>query len=169
VAGRGASGNKKRGGPAVTVKIIQAGVGDVNAVAPLFDRYRQFYGQEPDLEGSTEFLTERLRKQQSVIFLACEETASPLTGLGFVQLYPSFTSVRMKPIWILNDLFVAQEVRRAGTARLLMDAALDLARSTGAARLVLSTAKDNVQAKSLYLSLGYRLDEQFDHLVLPVP
>jgi ribosomal protein S18 acetylase RimI-like enzyme len=45
---------------------------------------------------------------------------------------------------------------------------LSLARSTGAARLVLSTAKDNGPAKSLYLSLGYRRDEVFDHLELPL-
>lgn len=84
--------------------------------------------------------------------------------MGFVQLVPSFSSVRMRPIWIDNDLFVADAARRRGVARLLMDAALGLARSTGAARLVLSTAKDNAAARSLFLSLGYRIDEAFDHL-----
>ncbi len=47
-----------------------------------------------------------------------------------------------------------------------MGAALGLARSTGAACLVLSTAKDNLAARSLYLSLGDRVDEAFDHLKL---
>jgi ribosomal protein S18 acetylase RimI-like enzyme len=150
------------------VKIIRAGVEDVTTVAPLFDRYRQFYGQKPDLPGATAFLAERLRNQQSVVFLAFDEVVSPGTGLGFVQLYPSFSSVRMKSVWILNDLFVAREARRGGVARLLMGAALDLARSAGAARLVLSTAKDNMPAKALYLSLGYRVDEEFDHLELPL-
>jgi GNAT superfamily N-acetyltransferase len=152
----------------VGIKVIRAGVDDVNTVAPLLDQYRQFYGQKPDLRGATDFLTERLRARQSVVFLAVEEDDSPAVGLGFVQLYPSFSSVRMRPLWILNDLFVAQQARRGGVARLLMDAALGLARSTGAARLVLSTAKDNVPAKSLYLSLGYRVDEVFDHLELPL-
>jgi ribosomal protein S18 acetylase RimI-like enzyme len=152
----------------MAVTIQRAGVDNLSAVAPLFDLYRQFYGQESDLGGATEFLAERLGKGQSVVFLATEASASPPAGLGFVQLYPSFSSVRMAPVWILNDLFVAQGARRAGVARLLMDAALDLARSTGAARLVLATAKDNVSAKALYLSLGYRVDEQFDHLELPL-
>jgi ribosomal protein S18 acetylase RimI-like enzyme len=100
------------------------------------------------------------------LFLAVEAatTATP----GFTQLYPSFTSVRMKPLWILNDLFVAPEARRCGVGRQLMDAALELAKSTGAARLVLSTAKDNASAKSLYFSLGYRVDERFDHFELPI-
>jgi ribosomal protein S18 acetylase RimI-like enzyme len=72
----------------------------------------------------------------------------------------------MRPIWVLNDLFVVEAARQRGVARLLMDAALGLARSTGAARLVLSTAKDNLAAKTLYFSLGYRVDEPFDHLEL---
>jgi ribosomal protein S18 acetylase RimI-like enzyme len=151
----------------VNVEIIRAGVEHLALVAPLFDSYRQFYKQEPDLPGATAFLAERLKNQQSVVFLAIDDEASP-TGLGFVQLYPSFSSVRMKPIQVLNDLFVVQEACRRGVARLLMDAALDLARSTGAARLVLSTAKDNLAARSLYLSLGYRVDEEFDHLELPI-
>jgi GNAT superfamily N-acetyltransferase len=72
----------------------------------------------------------------------------------------------MRRVWVLNDLFVAHGARRRGFARLLMDAARDLARSSGAGRLVLATAKDNVAARTLYLSLGYRVDEAFDHLEL---
>jgi ribosomal protein S18 acetylase RimI-like enzyme len=137
----------------MVVNIIRAGVEHVDVVAPLFDRYRQFYGQPSDLTGARTFLSDRLKNQQSVVFIAVDAAE---TGLGFTQLYPSFTSVRMKPLWILNDLFVADEARRRGVGRQLMDAALELAKSTGAARLVLSTAKDNTKAKSLYLSLGYR-------------
>jgi ribosomal protein S18 acetylase RimI-like enzyme len=148
----------------LSVNVIQAGVGDVALAAPLFDAYRQFYGQKPDLPGATAFLTERLAGGESVLFLAVDGEAA----LGFVQLYPSFSSVRMRRVWILNDLFVAAAARRRGVARLLMDAALGMARSTAAARLVLSTAKDNLAARSLYLSLGYRLDGTFDHLELPL-
>jgi GNAT superfamily N-acetyltransferase len=138
----------------------------VQVVAPLFDRYRQFYGQPSDLAGAAEFLAARLASQQSIVLLAVEGASSGDSGLGFVQLYPSFSSVRMKPIWILNDLFVAEQARQRGIARLLMEAARDLARSTGAARLVLATAKDNMAARSLYLAVGYRMDESFDHLEL---
>jgi ribosomal protein S18 acetylase RimI-like enzyme len=146
----------------MSIQIIRAGVEQVSLAARLFDSYRQFYGQKPDLPGATAFLTERLSRGESVLFVA-QDGEEPL---GFVQLYPSFSSVRMRPIWVLNDLFVAESARRRGVARLLMDAALALARSTGAARLVLATAKDNGAARSLYLSLGYRVDEAFDHLEL---
>lgn len=103
-----------------------------------------------------------MTRGESVVFLAVDGEVA----LGLVQLYPSFSSVRMRPIWVLNDLFVAEAARRLGIARLLMDAALGLARSTGAARLVLSTAKDNAAARSLYPSMGYRIDKAFDHLEL---
>jgi GNAT superfamily N-acetyltransferase len=48
--------------------------------------------------------------------------------VGFAQLYPSFSSVLMKRIWILNDLFVEKDFRREGVAKLLMDAAERYAR-----------------------------------------
>ena len=79
------------------VEIARAGLEHVDMIAPLFDGYRQFYGQEPDLPGANRFLGERLANQQSVVFLA-HEPVPPLAGLGFVQLYPSFSSVRMRPI-----------------------------------------------------------------------
>jgi ribosomal protein S18 acetylase RimI-like enzyme len=49
----------------------------------------------------------------------------------------------------------------------LLAEAYELARSTGAARLRLSTAKDNAAAKALYLASGYRLVEfeQYERVV----
>ncbi len=91
------------------VKTIGAGLVHLDVLTGLFDAYRQFYGQEPDLLGARRFLEARLRGGDSVVLLAFDATGA---GVGFVQLYPSFSSVAMKPIWILNDLFVAPEARR---------------------------------------------------------
>jgi GNAT superfamily N-acetyltransferase len=140
------------------VRTIRAGLEHLGVLTGLFDAYRQFYGQEPDLPGARRFLEARLRGRDSVVFLAFRDDA-PGTGVGFVQLFPSFSSVSMRPIWVLNDLFVAPQARRAGVARSLLEAACELARSTGAARLRLSTAKDNGAAKALYLASGYRMVE----------
>ncbi len=146
------------------VKMIRAGLEHLDVLTGLFDAYRQFYGQEPDLPGAKRFLEARLRAGDSVVFVAFDATGA---GVGFVQLYPSFSSVAMKPIWILNDLFIAPQARRAGVARSLLEAACELARSTGAARLRLSTAKDNEAARALYLASGYRMVE-FDQYELAV-
>jgi GNAT superfamily N-acetyltransferase len=148
------------------VTTIRAGLEHLDVLTGLFDAYRQFYGQEPDLPGARRFLEAHLRGKDSVVFLAFRDDAAR-TGVGFVQLYPSFSSVAMQLIWILNDLFVAPEARRAGVARSLLEAASELARSTGAARLRLSTAKDNEAAKALYLASGYRKVE-FDQYELAV-
>src|SRR5262245_48033081 len=131
------------------VQTIRAGLEHLDLLASLFDAYRQFYGQAADLPGARQFLEARLSGRESVAFLAVEE-AAPAAGLGFVQLYPCFSSVGMRPIWVLNDLFVAPQARRRGVARLLLGAARELARSTGAARIRLSTGKSNAAAKALY-------------------
>src|ERR1700732_1791283 len=54
------------------IRILQAVVEDVSLAAPLFDAYRQFYGQRPDLPGAAAFLTERLSRGESVLFLALD-------------------------------------------------------------------------------------------------
>src|SRR5689334_2179856 len=126
----------------------------VELVAALFDAYRQFYGQPPDLEGARRFLAERLGRGESVIYAVVENGRA----LGFTQLYPSFSSVSMKPIWILNDLFVAEDTRRQGAGTRLLCAARDHALRSGAARLALSTAVTNTTAQALYERHGWRRD-----------
>jgi len=68
----------------------------VKEVAPLFNAYREFYGQPSDLEKAEQFLKERLKKEESIIFLAYLD-AQPV---GFVQLYPIFSSVAMKKAYL---------------------------------------------------------------------
>lgn len=125
---------------------------DADLVAPLFDSYRQFYGKPPDPALARDFLRKRLAAGESVLLLAEGE---PSEALGFVQLYPSFTSVEARPLWVLNDLYVAPAARRHGVGRALMEAARQHAVETGAARLTLETMAENRGAWALYESLGY--------------
>lgn len=134
-------------------RIRQAVEEDASRIAPAFDLYRQFYGRPQDARLSLEFIRDRLRAKESVILFA--ETAGSGEVLGFVQLYPSFSSVAARRIWILNDLFVAPEARGRGAGRALMEAARQHAIQTGAKRLTLETMSDNRTAWSLYESLGY--------------
>jgi ribosomal protein S18 acetylase RimI-like enzyme len=135
---------------------------DIDLVAPLFDSYRQFYGCSADLDAAGRFLRHRLERGESVVFVAELEGK----GVGFVQLYPTFTSIGARRAWILNDLYVTPEARRRGIGRALMDAARAMAEETGAAWLELATAKDNARAQALYRSCGYRLDEAYDRFKL---
>ena len=131
--------------------------GDLDAVAALFDGYRQFYGKRSDLDGAKTFIGARMGAGDSTIIIAEQDGEAA----GFTQLYPSFTSVGMAPIVILNDLFVVSEHRGAGAAQALLAAATDHARKIGAVRLALSTQKDNVTARRLYEKAGWALDEEY--------
>ena len=132
----------------------------IRLAAPLFDQYRVFYGQTPDLEASYRFLRERWIARESVLFLALDDGGE---AIGFVQLFPVFLSGQMRRFWLLNDLYVKPSGRRQGTARGLMQRAEEHARETGSAGLTLSTAIDNVNAQALYESEGYVRDSQFFH------
>ena len=142
----------------MTVSTRPATAADLDAVASLFDAYRQFYRQPADPALARRFIRERFTRRESVIFVA--ETA-PGELVGFCQLYPTFCSVRAAPTYVLYDLFVAPEARGVGAGRALMRAAEAHAASTGAARLELATAKTNTIAQSLYESLGWVRDEAF--------
>jgi len=107
-------------------------------------------------------LQARLEKSDSTILVA--QAADELAG--FTQLYPSFSSVSMKPIWILNDLFVAKAYRGRGIAKQLMAAAENFARETGAIRVGLSTQVANTSAQALYEVRGYVRDTEFYHYSL---
>lgn len=140
-------------------QLVQVTPEQADLVAPLFDAYRMFYGQSSDLGGARHFLAERLQRRESVIFALVEGGVA----LGFTQLYPSFSSVSMKPLWVLNDLFVAEAARQRGIGTRLLMAARNYAVQTGAARLVLSTAVENRTAQSLYERLGWQRDTAFLH------
>ena len=129
----------------------------VEAVVPLFDAYRQFYGHPSDFDEARKFLTDRLSKQQSVIFLALEGTHA----VGFAQLYPTFSSLLMSGAWILNDLFVHPEARGHGIGSTLLEECRKLATETGAKELSLETMKTNLTAQRLYEASGWKRDEIF--------
>jgi len=148
-------------------RIEQAGPADLDQAAPLFDAYRQFYKRPPDLDACRRYLSARLTRRDSVLYLGFAPAASTRAS-GFVHLYPSFDSLAMRPLWILYDLYVAPESRRLGLGRALMNRATSLARETGASCLTLETAKDNFSAQALYEQLGYRREELFFRYSFPL-
>ena len=134
--------------------IRRAALDDLDQLAPLFDDYRQFYGQPADLPRARDFLRDRLQRDESAILIAGQDGSV----VGFTQLYPMFSSVRMARVWILNDLYVAEQARRSGVARGLLEGAARFATESGAARLMLETGRDNAPARALYLAAGWSED-----------
>ncbi|WBL13743.1 GNAT family N-acetyltransferase [Sutcliffiella sp. NC1] len=137
--------------------IYEATKNDVGGVSNLFNLYRMFYNQPSDLEGARSYITERMEKGDSVIFVAKIDDEY----VGFTQLYPTFSSISMKKAWILNDLYVDEQARGQGVGEKLLQRAKELAVQTGAKSISLSTALDNYTAQRLYEKNGYERDEHF--------
>ena len=139
------------------VVVRQAVLADLDALAPLFDGYRQFYGRTPDLPAARAFLRDRFEHGESVVFIA-QAAAAPV---GFTQLYPSFSSVSLARTFILNDLFVVAGQRRGGVGTALLRAATDYARSLGAVRVTLNTDIENTSAQAVYEARGWKRDREY--------
>ncbi|EOG7645171.1 GNAT family N-acetyltransferase, partial [Vibrio cholerae] len=137
------------------MEIIKVSLKELELLVPLFDAYRVFYGQSSNREIAHEFLKSRIQNEESVSFLAIDKMG---IAVGFTQLYPSFSSVSVARVWILNDLYVVPESRGQGVSKQLMNAAREFALNEKAKGLALETAESNTVAQKLYESLGYEKD-----------
>ncbi len=144
--------------PRKIMEIRQATPEDVPYLALLFNSYRVFYGKPPDIGAAAQFLNDRLVRHESEIFVAVEGD----TIAGFMQLYPLFSSTRMKRLWLLNDLFVSEEYRSQGFSKALIERAKELCHQTGACGFTLETGKDNVIGNQLYQQVGMKLSEGYN-------
>jgi len=129
---------------------------DLNQLSELFDQYRIFYHKDSDIPAAEQFLKERIENKDSEIFVA--EKDGKL--VGFVQLYPLFSSTRMKRYWLLNDLFVNDNFRGKGFSKELIEEAKELAKSTNAAGILLETGKSNDIGNKLYPSCGFEIYDE---------
>ena len=134
--------------------IRKANITDLDQLSELFDLYRMFYNKASDLTAGKEFLKERIINSESEIFISIIESKA----VGFVQLYPYFSSTRMKKMWLLNDLFVHSEFRGKGISKELIEVSKKLCIETKACAVNLETSKMNDIGNSLYPSTGFVLD-----------
>lgn len=139
------------------IEIVQATIDNLDELSKLFQSYRIFYKKNPDTDGEKEFLKERIINKESVIYLAKSGTKF----IGFVQLFPIFSSTRITRLWLLNDLYVDEHYRKSGAASLLIEKSKELARETKSAGLMLQTAKDNTTAQSVYDKTDFVRDNDF--------
>lgn len=131
---------------------------DLDDLVPLFAAYLSFYKVDKSTREVREFLAARLERSDSTIFIAHSERGA---AQGFVQLYPLYASLALRPSLLLSDLYVADHARRQGIGEQLLEAARQHALATGACGLQLETARTNLAAQSLYERLGYVRDEVY--------
>lgn len=137
------------------MKIRRGHIDDIESIAQLFDDYRVWYRKDSDIEQAISFLTDRLNYNESVIYVADLDG----TLAGFTQLYPIFSSTRMKRMWLLNDLYVNENHRQQGIAKALIEKAKKLSNQTLSAGILLETEQSNEIGNHLYPSLGFKKEE----------
>jgi GNAT superfamily N-acetyltransferase len=140
-----------------TVSVRQAVLADLDELAPLFDEYRQFQGQPADVAAARAFLRARFDHGESVVFIALDADRA----VGFAQLYPTYSSISLARVFLLNDLFVHEAGRRKGVATRLLATLEAHAWSVGGARVTLFVARPNTTAQALYEARQWRQDDQF--------
>ncbi|MEF2967241.1 GNAT family N-acetyltransferase [Paenibacillus sp. M1] len=147
-----------------SVHIRPASFADLGQVSSLFDQYRVYYGQASDPAGAKQFLFDLMERRESVIYLAIDSERENV--VGFAQMYPVFSSLSMRRVWILNDLFVAGDLRGQGIGRRLLAAVTEYAALTKAKGIQLETGVENKGAQKLYERLGFVRDDEFYHYFL---
>lgn len=129
---------------------------DLPELYVLVEKYRAFYKQV-ESEKTSSFLEQRIANDEAVAFIARFDG----NAIGFTLLYPTFSTVSLSNIWLLNDLYVDESVRGQGIASELMEVAESEAKKAGATRVFLRTANDNLPAQALYEGRNWVKDEVF--------
>ncbi len=136
------------------MEIITATTADLDLLTPMFGAYRQCYEQISDVAEERQFLHDRITKDQSVILVAKVDGV----GAGFIVLFPSYSSVSMKKIYIFTDLYVDPAYRKQGIAKELMNEAIKFASKTSSTGLVIETRISNQSASKLFYDVGFQKD-----------
>jgi len=135
--------------------IEKATLHEATDISQLFDSYRIFYRKESDLKAAESFIKERLENEDSVIYYVKNEKDQIC---GFTQLYPSFSSTKMKRMWILNDLYVQASDRGKGYSKALINQVKKLCQETDACGILLETETSNTIGNQLYPAVGFELE-----------
>ena len=138
------------------VQIRRAVEQDLDQLTGLVEQYRAFYQQKPN-ENTRSYLANRIANNESVVFVAQVDNKL----VGFTQCYPTFSTVSLSTVWLLNDLFVDPNYRGQKIADELMQVAEKAAKEAGASRIWLRTAHTNLPAQALYEGRGWAQDEVF--------
>ncbi len=137
---------------------------DLEEVAVLFDRYRMFYGQDPDPDRAEAYLRERFEAGESLICVARVDGAA----VGFTQVYPHLSSLSLGRVHVLNDIYVEEGHRGEGIGVGLLEAVRERAIESGAIRIELETGEFNKRAQAVYEAFGFVQQSGMLHYVLPL-
>ncbi|MBF2708945.1 GNAT family N-acetyltransferase [Flavobacterium soyangense] len=140
--------------------IRKATLQDLDQLTTLFDQYLIFYKNPSNIEKHKSFLKERMENNEAIVFMAFDDTIKE-KAIGFTLIYPTFSSILLSKILILNDLYVDSTIRNNGTGEKLILNTVELAKELGVKLVRLRTAKNNVVAQGLYHKMGFVRDDLY--------
>lgn len=139
------------------VKIRQATIHDLPNLVPIFDSYRAYFKQSKNPEEVEKFLFGKFDHLESVIFIAEKKSAV----IGFAQLYPVYSSLTLKRVWLLNDFFISEEYRNKGVGTELFKKVKEFSLLSKAKGIELSVEHINEKAWGFWEQQGFKLDDDF--------
>lgn len=135
------------------MRIFKAELWNLELILPLFEQYRREQGMGENPERSLAFLANRIRFSESIVFIAVNDQQA----VGFVQLYPRLSSLRLQRYWQLTDLFVSQIQNQQEIQRELLRKSREFVSFTQSNLLVVEAAqsqRDFWQAQGFNLNLN---------------
>jgi len=136
---------------------------DLDDLAPLMRAYCDFYRVDPSDEALRDLSTALLDDpREGVQLIARDDGGRPI---GFATIYWTWQTLSAGRAGLMNDLFVAPDVRGGGVGRALIDACRAHCRERGIDHLIWQTAKDNHTAQRLYDGIGATREEWLDYWI----
>jgi GNAT superfamily N-acetyltransferase len=136
---------------AVTVRLTAVAHPWFTDAVDLFDEYRQHFGANPAPDAVAAWLRDQVVAERERIYLSGDQARAH--GICSVVVMPA--ALTLRTVWLIRDLFVAENMRRRGIAQGLLAQIADEARAAGAHRLALQTEITNGRALDLYAKCGF--------------
>jgi GNAT superfamily N-acetyltransferase len=134
----------------MTVVRLTAAHPGLAEAAALFDGYRQHYGANPAPDAVEAWMRDQIVTDRMRVFVAVP--GERIRALCTVAVVPA--SLTLRTVWLVRDLYVDPDARRAGLGRALLAHVAGVAVERGYGRLELAALDWNEPALGFYASLG---------------
>jgi ribosomal protein S18 acetylase RimI-like enzyme len=135
----------------------EAGLGSLGAALMrqhhASDARRFILTDRPEV-GYGRFLVSQIEDPNCLVLVA--EASSEIVGYVFADIEPTSWKDLRGPCGFIHDVYVIERVRRRGTGRDLVRAAIAWIRSKGMAQVVLWSKPGNEAARRMFAGMGFR-------------